>query len=88
MIQLIKDAGPAGFASSGNLREEDCCRHIVTEAVQKLGELDIVVLQRCTSWYQRLSFSEQSQPLLGSRRLCTKWRYAEVRVAKRQTRVR
>jgi NAD(P)-dependent dehydrogenase (short-subunit alcohol dehydrogenase family) len=43
VIQLIKDAGRAGVAIPGDLREEAFCRQLVAEAVQKLGGLDIVV---------------------------------------------
>jgi NAD(P)-dependent dehydrogenase (short-subunit alcohol dehydrogenase family) len=43
VIQLIKDAGRAGFPIPGDLREEAFCRHLVADAVQKLGGLDIVV---------------------------------------------
>src|SRR3954466_3588657 len=43
VIQLIKDAGRSGFPIPGDLREEAFCRHLVAEAVQKLGGLDILV---------------------------------------------
>jgi NAD(P)-dependent dehydrogenase (short-subunit alcohol dehydrogenase family) len=43
VIQLIKDAGRTAIAIPGDLREEAFCRHLVAEAVQKLGGLDIVV---------------------------------------------
>jgi NAD(P)-dependent dehydrogenase (short-subunit alcohol dehydrogenase family) len=43
VIQLIKGAGRAGFPIPGDLREEAFCRHLVGDAVQKLGGLDIVV---------------------------------------------
>jgi NAD(P)-dependent dehydrogenase (short-subunit alcohol dehydrogenase family) len=43
VIQLIKDAGRTGFPIPGDLREEAFCRHLVAEAIQKLGGLDIVV---------------------------------------------
>jgi NAD(P)-dependent dehydrogenase (short-subunit alcohol dehydrogenase family) len=43
VIQLIKDAGRTGVAIPGDLRQEAFCRHLVAEAIQKLGGLDIVV---------------------------------------------
>jgi NAD(P)-dependent dehydrogenase (short-subunit alcohol dehydrogenase family) len=43
VIQLIKEAGRAGVAIPGDLRDEGFCNRLVTEAVQKLGGLDIVV---------------------------------------------
>ena len=43
VIQLIKDAGRQGYAIPGDLRDRAFCQRLVTEAVQKLGGLDIVV---------------------------------------------
>jgi NAD(P)-dependent dehydrogenase (short-subunit alcohol dehydrogenase family) len=43
VIQFIKDAGRKGFAIPGDLRDRAFCQRLVTEAVQKLGGLDIVV---------------------------------------------
>jgi len=43
VIQLIKDAGRNGVAIPGDLRQEAFCQHLVTEARQKLGGLDILV---------------------------------------------
>jgi NAD(P)-dependent dehydrogenase (short-subunit alcohol dehydrogenase family) len=43
VIQLIKDAGRTAAAIPGDLRDRKFCRRLVTEAVQKLGGLDIVV---------------------------------------------
>src|SRR4051812_29777870 len=43
VIQLIKDAGRNGVQIPGDLRDEAFCRHLVAEAIQKLGGLDIVV---------------------------------------------
>jgi NAD(P)-dependent dehydrogenase (short-subunit alcohol dehydrogenase family) len=43
VIELIKDAGRTGIPIPGDLREEAFCRHLVAEAVQKLGGLDILV---------------------------------------------
>jgi NAD(P)-dependent dehydrogenase (short-subunit alcohol dehydrogenase family) len=43
VIQLIKQAGRVGIAIPGDLRQEAFCQRLVTEAVQKLGGLDIVV---------------------------------------------
>jgi NAD(P)-dependent dehydrogenase (short-subunit alcohol dehydrogenase family) len=43
VIQLIRDAGRVGVPIPGDLRERDFCRQLVTEAVQKLGGLDILV---------------------------------------------
>jgi NAD(P)-dependent dehydrogenase (short-subunit alcohol dehydrogenase family) len=43
VIQLIKDAGRQGYAIPGDLRDRAFCQHLVAEAVQKLGGLDIVV---------------------------------------------
>jgi NAD(P)-dependent dehydrogenase (short-subunit alcohol dehydrogenase family) len=43
VIQLIKDAGRTGVAIPGDLRQEAFCQHLVAEAIQKLGGLDIVV---------------------------------------------
>ena len=43
VIQLIKDAGRTGVAIPGDLRQESFCQHLVVEALQKLGGLDIVV---------------------------------------------
>lgn len=43
VIQLIKEAGRNGIAIPGDLRQEEFCRRLVAETVQKLGGLDIVV---------------------------------------------
>ena len=43
VIQLIQDAGRNGFPVPGDLRDRSFCQRLVTEAVQKLGGLDIVV---------------------------------------------
>jgi NAD(P)-dependent dehydrogenase (short-subunit alcohol dehydrogenase family) len=43
VIQLIKEAGRTGIAIPGDLRDEGFCQRLVTEAVQGLGGLDIVV---------------------------------------------
>lgn len=43
VIQLIKDAGRNGVAIPGDLRDEAFCKRLVSEALQKLGGLDIVV---------------------------------------------
>jgi NAD(P)-dependent dehydrogenase (short-subunit alcohol dehydrogenase family) len=43
VIALIKQAGRAGVAIPGDLRDEAFCQRLVSEAVQKLGGLDIVV---------------------------------------------
>src|SRR6202012_4257306 len=43
VIQLIKDAGRKGVAIPGDLREEAFCRKLVTQAMEQLGGLDIVV---------------------------------------------
>jgi len=43
VIHLIKDAGRQGYAIPGDLRDRAFCQHLVAEAVQKLGGLDIVV---------------------------------------------
>jgi NAD(P)-dependent dehydrogenase (short-subunit alcohol dehydrogenase family) len=43
VIQLIKDAGRTGIPIPGDLRGEAFCQHLVADAVQKLGGLDIVV---------------------------------------------
>ena len=43
VIQLIKDAGRLGVAIPGDLRDRAFCQRLVTEAVQKLGGLDILV---------------------------------------------
>ena len=43
VIELIKGAGRQGIAIPGDLRDEAFCRYLVTEAVQQLAGLDIVV---------------------------------------------
>ncbi len=43
VIELIKEAGRNGVPIPGDLREEAFCQRLVSEAVQKLGGLDIVV---------------------------------------------
>ena len=42
-IQLIREAGRQGYAIPGDLRDRAFCARLVTEAVQKLGGLGIVV---------------------------------------------
>lgn len=43
VIKLIKDAGRNGVALPGDLRDEAFCTQLVSDAVQKLGGLDILV---------------------------------------------
>ena len=43
VIQLIKEAGRNGVPIPGDLRDRAFCQRLVSEAVQKLGGLDIVV---------------------------------------------
>jgi NAD(P)-dependent dehydrogenase (short-subunit alcohol dehydrogenase family) len=43
VLALIADCGRKGFSIPGDLREEAFCQKLVTEAVKKLGGLDIVV---------------------------------------------
>lgn len=43
VIELIRQAGRNAVAIPGDLRDENFCRRLVEEAVQKLGGLDIVV---------------------------------------------
>jgi NAD(P)-dependent dehydrogenase (short-subunit alcohol dehydrogenase family) len=43
VIQLIMEAGRVGVAIPGDLRDRAFCQRLVSEAVQKLGGLDIVV---------------------------------------------
>ncbi|HEY2686590.1 MAG TPA: SDR family oxidoreductase [Steroidobacteraceae bacterium] len=43
VLQLIKEAGRLGVGIPGDLREREFCERLVSEAVQKLGGLDIVV---------------------------------------------
>jgi NAD(P)-dependent dehydrogenase (short-subunit alcohol dehydrogenase family) len=43
VIKLIKDAGRNGVALPGDLRNEAFCTQLVSDAVQKLGGLDILV---------------------------------------------
>ena len=43
VLQLIREAGRNGIGIPGDLRSEDFCRHLVAQAVQQLGGLDIVV---------------------------------------------
>jgi NAD(P)-dependent dehydrogenase (short-subunit alcohol dehydrogenase family) len=43
VMELISDAGATGVAIPGDLRDEAFCVRLVTEAVEKLGGLDIVV---------------------------------------------
>ena len=43
VIKLIKDAGRSGVALPGDLRDEAFCTKLVSDAVQKLGGLDILV---------------------------------------------
>lgn len=43
VIELIREAGRNGIGIPGDLREESFCERLVSEAVQKLGGLDILV---------------------------------------------
>jgi len=43
VIQFIKKAGRNGIAIPGDIRDEAFCRKLVSEAMEKLGSLDIVV---------------------------------------------
>jgi len=43
VVQLIEQAGRKAVALPGDLRDREFCRRLVSEAVQKLGGLDIVV---------------------------------------------
>lgn len=43
VIALIKNAGRKGVAIPGDLRDEAFCQHLVQQAVDQLGGLDIVV---------------------------------------------
>jgi NAD(P)-dependent dehydrogenase (short-subunit alcohol dehydrogenase family) len=43
VIHLIKEAGRNGIAIPGDLRDEAFCQRLVTQTVQRLGGLDIVV---------------------------------------------
>ena len=43
VIQLIRDEGRIGLAIPGDIRSEQFCRQLVTEAVEGLGGLDILV---------------------------------------------
>jgi NAD(P)-dependent dehydrogenase (short-subunit alcohol dehydrogenase family) len=43
VIKLITDAGRSGVALPGDLRDEAFCTKLVSDAVQKLGGLDILV---------------------------------------------
>jgi NAD(P)-dependent dehydrogenase (short-subunit alcohol dehydrogenase family) len=43
VIDLIGKAGRKGVAIPGDLRDEEFCQHLVAEAVEKLGGLDILV---------------------------------------------
>jgi NAD(P)-dependent dehydrogenase (short-subunit alcohol dehydrogenase family) len=43
VIQLIKEAGRAGYPIPGDLRDRAFCQRLVMEAIQKLGGLDILV---------------------------------------------
>jgi hypothetical protein len=43
VIKLIKDAGRNGVAIPGDLRNEAFCTQLVSDAVQKLGGLDILI---------------------------------------------
>jgi NAD(P)-dependent dehydrogenase (short-subunit alcohol dehydrogenase family) len=43
-MQLIKQGGRNGVSIPGDLRDEAFCQRLVSEAVQKLGGLDIVAL--------------------------------------------
>ena len=43
VVQLITEAGRKGVAIPGDLRDEVFCQRLVSEAVEKLGGLDVVV---------------------------------------------
>lgn len=43
VLELIKAEGRKGVNMPGDLREEDFCKKLVTDAVQELGGLDILV---------------------------------------------
>ena len=43
VVDLIKQAGPKGFGLPGDLREEDFCKKLFADAIEKLGGLDILV---------------------------------------------
>ena len=43
VIALIREAGRKGVAIPGDLRDEAFCKHLVEQAVEQLGGLDIVV---------------------------------------------
>ena len=43
VIELIRKAGRRGIAIPGDLRDENFCQTLVSEAVEKLGGLDILV---------------------------------------------
>src|SRR5579862_7263255 len=43
VIGLIKEAGRNAVAIAGDIRDEDFCKKLVAEAVERLGGLDIVV---------------------------------------------
>lgn len=43
VLQLIKQSGRVGVGIPGDLRDPEFCRRLVSETVQKLGGLDIVV---------------------------------------------
>jgi NAD(P)-dependent dehydrogenase (short-subunit alcohol dehydrogenase family) len=43
VLQLIREAGRNGVGIPGDLRSEDFCQHLVAQAVEQLGGLDIVV---------------------------------------------
>ncbi len=43
VIQLIREAGRNAVAIPGDLRDESFCQRLVSEAIQKLGGLDVVV---------------------------------------------
>ena len=43
VIALIKACGRQGFSMPGDLRDEQFCRKLVDQAIEKLGGLDIVV---------------------------------------------
>src|SRR5437868_15461437 len=43
VVDLIKQAGHKSFALPGDLRDENFCKKLVADAVEKLGGLDILV---------------------------------------------
>jgi NAD(P)-dependent dehydrogenase (short-subunit alcohol dehydrogenase family) len=48
VVQLVTEAGRTGISIPGDLRDEAFCQRLVSEAVQRLGGLDIVVCNAAT----------------------------------------